>query len=412
MSKQAKGKLTSLKQLKVAYLQQMFPQAGEKVPRVRFDGFTGDWKVRKLGDIGKTQSGIGFPEVEQGGKEGVPFFKVSDMNNSGNENEMVYANNYVTQEQITDKRWKPIDDVPAVIFAKVGAAIMLNRKRLVKVPFLIDNNTMAYLFDTSWDASYGKTLFDTLNLPQYAQIGALPSYNGSDIESIEVWVPDKAEQAAIGSFFRALDSIIAYNQRKVTSLKQLKSAYLQQMFPQAGEKAPRVRFSGFLEDWEVKHLGELVTQVVREVPKPDKPYKRLSIRSHAKGTFHQFVEEPEKVAMDKLYIVYENDLIVNITFAWEHAIAVASEEDSGLLVSHRFPTFEISEADVDFIRILITQEEFRKKMELISPGGAGRNRVLSKRDFVKIPLVVPSINEQIAIGTFFHTFDKLIESHS
>jgi len=158
-------------------------------------------------------------------------------------------------------------------------------------------------------------------------------------------------------------------------------------------------------------LGETITQVIREVPKPNKSYKRLSIRSHAKGTFHQYVDDPKKIAMDKLYIVNENDLIVNITFAWEHAIAIAKKSDNGLLVSHRFPTYEIDNSDVNFIRILVTQEAFRVKMDLISPGGAGRNRVLSKQGFIKIPIIIPNKAEQAAIGNFFRILDDVITLH-
>ena len=68
----------------------------KKTPRIRFKGFTDAWEQRKLGMIGKARSGVGFPDAEQGGSEGVPFFKVSDMNIAGNENELITANNYVT----------------------------------------------------------------------------------------------------------------------------------------------------------------------------------------------------------------------------------------------------------------------------------------------------------------------------
>jgi type I restriction enzyme S subunit len=119
----------------------------------------------------------------------------------------------VSREQILRRKWKPIETVPAVIFAKVGAAIMLDRKRLVRSPFLIDNNTMAYVFDGSWDVNFGKTLFDTIPLPRYAQVGALPSYNGSDIDDIDVWVPSITEQEQIGTFFATLDHLITLHQR-------------------------------------------------------------------------------------------------------------------------------------------------------------------------------------------------------
>jgi len=225
-----KRKLEGLKELKKGYLQQMFPQVGESVPQVRFAEFTDSWKERKLGEIGRLQSGIGFPNLEQGGIEGVPFFKISDMNNDGNEHEMVSANNYVNNEQLQRKEWKPISEVPAIIFAKVGAAIMLNRKRIVHTPFLIDNNIMVYIFDNSWNLDFGKTLFETIDLPRFAQIGALPSYNVSDIEKIDVIIPALHEQIAIGNFFRSLDEQITIQQQKLDKLKRLKSAYLQKMF--------------------------------------------------------------------------------------------------------------------------------------------------------------------------------------
>ncbi|HAQ1238196.1 TPA: restriction endonuclease subunit S [Enterococcus faecium] len=223
-------KLDLLKETKKGFLQKMFPENGAKVPEIRFPGFTEDWEERKLGELGKTQSGIGFPDAEQGGSEGTPFFKVSDMNNIGNEYEMRNANHYVSNEQIERKKWKPIKDVPAIIFAKVGAAIMLNRKRLVTSPFLIDNNTMAYLFNNTWDIYFGKILFETINLPRYSQVGALPSYNSSDIENISVKVPVKDEQQKIGTFFKQLDDTIALHQRKLDLLKETKKSFLQKIF--------------------------------------------------------------------------------------------------------------------------------------------------------------------------------------
>ncbi|QLQ61867.1 restriction endonuclease subunit S [Limosilactobacillus reuteri] len=223
-------KLELLKQLKKAMLQQLFADKNSKQPNLRFKKFKGDWEQRKLGTVGKAQSGIGFPNKEQGGQKGVPFFKVSDMNNNGNEFEMTTSNNYVTEQQIISKKWKTITKVPAVIFAKVGAALMLNRKRLVTVPFLIDNNTMAYIFSKNWDPYFGKVLFDTLNLPKYAQTGALPSFNGSDIENIKVMFPNQVEQQIIGCFFESINGLITHQQNRLTQLTALKKYLLQKLF--------------------------------------------------------------------------------------------------------------------------------------------------------------------------------------
>lgn len=224
-------KLDKLKNLKKSYLAELFPAEGKRVPKRRFPGFEGEWEVNLLGNLGKAQSGIGFPDSEQGGKVGVPFYKVSDMNNTGNEHEMVCANNYVTLEQINQRGWKPIKDVPAIFFAKVGAAVLLNRKRLCNVPFLLDNNTMAFSIDTSKiDTSFAKTIFETIDLTALVQIGALPSYNAKDVESISVLIPSKNEQKHIGEFFQKLDKSISLQQEKLDKLKDLKKAYLNELF--------------------------------------------------------------------------------------------------------------------------------------------------------------------------------------
>ncbi len=224
-------KFEKLTNVKKSMLEKMFPRNGSCYPEIRFKGFTNPWEQRKLGDIGKARSGVGFPDAEQGRVTGIPFFKVSDMNLGGNENEMTVANNYVTAEQIAVHRWSPIAELPAIFFAKVGAAVMLNRKRLCRFPFLLDNNTMAYsLSSTKWDADFAKALFGTVDLTSLVQVGALPSYNARDVESMEIYLPSLLEQEQIGVFFKQLDHLITLHQRELEKLQSIKKALLEKMF--------------------------------------------------------------------------------------------------------------------------------------------------------------------------------------
>ena len=142
------------------------------------------------------------------------------MNTPGNERELVRSNNYVTDEQISRMAWHPISQVPAVFFAKVGAAVMLDRKRLVNEPFLLDNNTMAFAMDSSvLDAGFGQSLFERLDLTSLIQVGALPSYNTSDVEDMDVTLPPSMdEQRRISRVFNFLDSLIALHQRESPSV--------------------------------------------------------------------------------------------------------------------------------------------------------------------------------------------------
>ena len=218
--------------VKKSMLDKLFPKPGETKPEIRFDGFTDPWEQHKLGELGFAQSGIGFPDVEQGGTEGMPFFKVSDMNTPGNEYELVASNNYVTAEQIARMGWRPINQVPAIFFAKVGAAVMLNRKRLVNEPFLLDNNTMAFSMDSSLlDTQFGRSLFERLDLTSLIQVGALPSFNSSDVESISVSLPSTMnEQRQIGQYLCDLNTLITLHQRKLNLLRNTKKSLLDKMF--------------------------------------------------------------------------------------------------------------------------------------------------------------------------------------
>ena len=152
-------------------------------------------------------------------------------------------------------------------------------------------------------------------------------------------------------------------------------------------------------DWEKGILADVLYNEQRSVEKPKEPYWRVGIRSHAKGTFHEYVENPETVDMDELYVVRENDLIINITFAWEHAVALADKNDDGLLVSHRFPTYVFKEGQNPvFYKSVVIQKRFKELLALISPGGAGRNRVMSKKDFLHLPCNIPPFAEQQKIA--------------
>src|SRR5699024_1935891 len=113
------------------------------------------WQSLTIGDIGKTISGTGFPEKEQGGNTGIPFFKVSDMNINDNHKVMQKSTNYVTESQVQQNKWKVIETKNSyIIFAKVGAAIYLERKRLVFNNFLIDYNLMALEIAENFDSEF------------------------------------------------------------------------------------------------------------------------------------------------------------------------------------------------------------------------------------------------------------------
>ena len=216
---------TALTQYKQGMMQRIFAQT------LRFKDDNGadypEWDSMRLEELGEFKSGVGFSESEQGGQEGIPFFKVSDMNLSENTFHMNIANHYVTEEQIQKLKLKVIKK-DAIIFAKVGAAIFLERKRIAK-NFLIDNNMMAFI--PKANLLFMKYLFETVQLSKFAQVGALPSYNSSDLGIIKVGLPNSyEEQTKIARFLTECDDKINAVDAQIQSAQQWKQGLLQQMF--------------------------------------------------------------------------------------------------------------------------------------------------------------------------------------
>ena len=165
-------------------------------------------------------------------------------------------------------------------------------------------------------------------------------------------------------------------------------------------------------EWEEIRFGDFLTLDLRKVTKPGEKFLALGVRSHVKGVFHKPNFDPQKIAMEELYVVKKDDLVLSITFAWEGAIAIASNIDEGGLVSHRFPTFifELDKVTPDFFKHVIPNLKLRYILGNISPGGAGRNRVLNKNDFLKIKWNMPSLKEQQKIAQFLQSIDKKIDT--
>jgi len=231
---------------------------------------------------------------------------------------------------------------------------------------------------------------------------------GIDMDELKAYplpLPPKIEQNEIVHILDVWDESIFLLEQLVDEKETQRKGFMQQLL------SGKYRFFGFDRLWDKVKLEEIIVPISRSITKPDSRYRILGIRSHFKGTFEKYIDDPKTVAMEELYIAKENDLIVNITFAWEGAIAIVPKEHDGGLVSHRFPMYRAIEEkiDLDFLRYVVIQPRFKYLLGVISPGGAGRNRVLSKKDFLELEILLPEIDEQRRIGQVLRTADKEIE---
>lgn len=239
-----------------------------------------------------------------------------------------------------------------------------------------------------------------------AKQNTMTTIGQDDISHLQIPLPSILEQKAIAQLISTWDNAIAKTQ-KIILQKESRKKWLMQNLLNGEKRLTRYE----KEKWKMKLLGDVLDPISRPASKPLDAFLALGIRSHGKGTFLKHDFEPNKIEMDTLFVVRENDLIVNITFAWEGAIAIVKKEDDGALVSHRFPTFTFNPdaGVVNFFKYIILQPKFKYMLDLISPGGAGRNRVLSKKDFLNLEIKIPSIECQLSIARVLQAADIEIQ---
>jgi len=172
------------------------------------------WACGALGDICSFTAGSAFKPEHQGSTEGdYPFIKVSDMNLAGNEVFIQSANNYVSKAQQSEMKAK-LHPLGATVFAKIGVALISNRRRLLTSPTIIDNNLMSASPVEGKSGQYFLySLLSTLDFNTLVSGTALPYINVSDLKKIPIVRPPseacRAFEAKASSIFSMMQTLAA-----------------------------------------------------------------------------------------------------------------------------------------------------------------------------------------------------------
>ena len=165
----------------------------------------------------------------------------------------------------------------------------------------------------------------------------------------------------------------------------------------------RATFKRLIADAPCARMDEIAPLVRRFVELDlEGSYPELGVRSFGKGTFHKPSLNGIEVGTKRLFRIEKDDLLFNIVFAWEGAVAVARPEDHDRVGSHRFLTCvpDSARATPTFLRYFFLTPEGILKLGEASPGGAGRNRTLGLKALEAIKVPLPSLEQQ-------HWFDCL-----
>lgn len=175
---------------------------------------------------------------------------------------------------------------------------------------------------------------------------------------------------------------------------------------------PSLRFPIFDKEWEETRIENLLLRVAQPVElKPENDYREIGIRSHGRGIFHKPAVKGKSLGTKRVFYVESPAFILNIVFAWEHAIALTGEGERGFIASHRFPMFvpKKGKADLDFVRFFFLRDWGKHLLGLASPGGAGRNRTLGQKEFLNLKVIFPGLEEQTKIAKFLRLVDTKLK---
>lgn len=190
------------------------------------------WVVKRLKYLGHFKAGAGFPHEEQGQTENeLPFFKVKDLAGAEKDGYMRSTDSTVTMAT-AEQLGAHIFPKDSVVFAKVGAALLLNRFRLLGQPSCIDNNMMGFELSSKFDLRFVFYAIGRVNFADIVNPGAVPSINESHIGNQVFSLPPVEEQHTIADFLdretARIDALIARKQRLIELLAEKRTALISQ----------------------------------------------------------------------------------------------------------------------------------------------------------------------------------------
>ncbi|ANK63664.1 restriction endonuclease subunit S (plasmid) [Loigolactobacillus backii] len=364
-----------------------------KVPQLRFNGYSDAWVQRKLGAITDSFSG-GTPtagKAEYYGGE-IPFIRSGEISSDSTEL-------FITDAGLNNSSAKMVG-IGDILYALYGAtsgetsisringainqAILAIRSTKGDDPYMI----------VQWLKKQKEPIIST-----YLQ-GGQGNLSGSIVKDLLITLPkNKDEQAKVGSFFKQLDQTITLHQRKLAKLKKLKQGYLQKMFPKNGAKVPELRFAGFADAWEERKLGEIFNY--------EQPTKYIVKSTEYDDNFNT----PVLTAGKSFLLGYTDEIsgIKNATV--ENPVVIFDDFTTG---SHYvdFP-FKIKSSAMKLLSLNDNSDNFYFMFNTLKnikyvPQSHERHWI-SK--FSSFEIYKPSQEEQQKIGSFFKQLDATIALH-
>lgn len=390
-----------------------------KEPKIRFKGFSGEWKRSTLGDLALFSKGSGYSKSDIC-KEGTPVilygrmytkyqsvFDEIDTFVTSKDNSVVSKGG----EVIIPGSGESSEDISLAAMVKNEGVILGGDLNILK--FNQKVNDPAFM---SMAITYSPTRAE---LSSYSQGKTVVHLRNSEIAKGTIRYPNILEQNTIVNYVLSLDAQISASTSRLASLKQMKAASLQAMFPQEGETVPRVRFKGFEGKWKKVKLNTFAKRIMRKNSNLESTLA-LTIAS-AYGLVSQAEYFNNLVVgsnIQNYYLLKKGEFAYNKSYSNGYPFGSVKRLDryeQGIL-STLYIVFSIDNSvSSDYITHFFDTTLWHKEIAERAEEGARNHGLLNiaTRDFFDIYIWMPdSVKEQQSIASFFTSLDRQIALHT
>ncbi len=389
-----------------------------KVPAIRFAGFTDPWEQRKLGDVASSfDYGLNAAATEYDGQN--KYLRITDIDDETHEfSKSDLTTPLADLAMSADYLLKEGD----LLFARTGASVgktYLYRQfdgMVYFAGFLIrarigEGADPEFAYQATLTDAYKKYVAIT------SQRSGQPGVNAQEYADYQLMLPSKTEQQQIGMTLRSLDDLITLHQRKYDKLVIFKKSMLEKMFPKDGESVPEIRFAGFTDPWEQRKLENLASFGGGHTPSMADASNYVDgkiLWVTSQDVKQHYIENTTTMISEKgaaTLTLYPSDSIVIVARSGilRHTIPVAKLRKPATVNQDIKVIQTVDSCDSSWL----LQYFIASNKTLLREYGKTGTTVESI-DFAKMKstaLMVPYIEEQQAIGSFFSRLDNLITLH-
>ena len=379
-------------------------------PQIRFKGFTEAWEQRKLGDIAAFSKGQGFSKSNLT-DSGFPVILYGRLY-TNYETQICKVDTFVKNsscgvlskggEVIVPASGETAEDIAVASHVSLPGILLGGDLNVVTPKDNLDSNFLA-LFITFGNAH--------VELSKRAQGKSVVHVRNGDLSQLNIKYPTQSEQILISNLFIKNDNLITLHQRKLDTLKKIKSALLEKMFPKDSSNIPEIRFTGFTEAWEQRKLGKLLEiNDAKNINLIDSS-KTISVSSMSWNPAGNGASA-NSLGSYKVLNYGEMAFEGNRTKGHPYGKLVINDIGTGIM-SSRFRTLKpTSFICVPFWKFYLSNKTIFTPIFLNSTKRGTLMNELVVSDLLKQSVMLPITDEeQIRIGTLFVSINNLITLH-